>query len=73
MSELEANRRYWWSKVRQALSVGSCGTAVCCIMAAERETEGLGDILAVRVSDTFRAGLAVLGDPAPLDKEQDNG
>ena len=75
MSELEARERYYWSKIRQALKVGdTIGAGMALGLAnVEYPTSDLTWSLRERIATTFTAGLAALGDPAPLDKEQDNG
>lgn len=74
MSELEARERYYWSKIRQALKVGDIMTCRTMLHGAERESNGpdFRAKLQGRIGDTFTAGCIALGDPAPLDKEQDH-
>lgn len=76
MSELEAKERYYWSKIRQALKIGNVGAARDILMVAAGDPF-IEDPLFIcsledRVGKTFTAGCAALGDPAPLDKENDH-
>jgi hypothetical protein len=73
MSDRSAAKLYFWSKVRQALKNGACGSAMRHLTDAEREHDGLGHELMAKAAETFTAGCAALGDPAPLDKGNDNG
>lgn len=72
MSDRSAAKVYFWSKVRQALKGGACGSAARYMTEAEREHDGLGHELMFKAAETFKAGCIALGDPAPLDKEQDH-
>lgn len=69
MSDRSAAKVYFWSKVRQALKGGACGSAARYMTEAEREHDGLGHELMFKAAETFKAGCIALGDPAPLDKE----
>lgn len=75
MSEMEAKERYYWSKIRQALKAGDIKAAhgiLSTRVAGWEDCAYLDSRLRDRVAITFSAGCATLGDPAPLDKEQDH-
>lgn len=74
MSELEARERYYWSKIRQALKIGdTVGAGLALGLAGvEYPTSDLTWSLRERIGKTFTAGCIALGDPAPLDKENDH-
>jgi hypothetical protein len=79
MSELEAAERYWWARVRQALKSGNVQAAADIMQSAHdewaptRKAFTLSEALRERTAKTFTAGCIALGDPAPLEKENDNG
>ncbi len=74
MNEPAAKDRYYWSKIRQAMKLGDALMADYWLEQANDDIgEGLKGDLREKLANTFTAGLAALGDPAPLDKEQDNG
>lgn len=75
MSESEARERYYWSKIRLALKDGNPYLAARCVDSASGDCDcdiGMATRLEERIAKTFTAGCAALGDPAPLDKEQDH-
>lgn len=71
--ELDAMERFYWSKIRQCIKGGNLVLASGVLRMANDEC---GHKMVVRLRDrikaTFTAGCIALGDPAPLDKEQDH-
>lgn len=71
--ELDAQERFYWSKIRQGIKDGNLVLASGILRMANDEC---GYKMVVRLVDrikaTFTAGCIALGDPAPLDKEQDH-
>ena len=75
MSEIEAKERYYWSKIRQALKDGDaseCGRIFDFMGECPFVPPGVQDRIRKRIAKTFTAGCIALGDPAPLDKENDH-
>ena len=69
VSEREANERYWWSKIRQALKAGDVENAERFLQHDDKEME---NTLRCRVADTFTAGCIALGDPAQPEQEKNH-
>jgi hypothetical protein len=72
VSEREATERYAWSKARQALKSGDTGAFVRAMNAIYEGSPDVFPVIERRIAKTFTAGCAALGDPAPLDKENDH-
>ena len=71
MSELEARERYYWSKIRQDLKAGHVEDAAGWFEVVSEKAPHLYRALEIKVAATFTAGCIALGDPAPLEKEQE--